>query len=97
LLFTHRPPYSIHDSNPSIRERLGCPDLLDDIVTCIRPRIRLFGHMYSCHGASLYKNEDNRILEDDNVKVSSNDILLINLAIHQGRTFDQATARDYFY
>jgi Icc-related predicted phosphoesterase len=98
FLLTHGPPYSIRDYNPSTRERLGCPDLLDEIVKRIRPRIHLFGHMHSCRGASLYKSEDNRILEDDaNTKASSNDILFVNLAIHQGRTLGQPVIIDYFY
>jgi hypothetical protein len=97
FLLTHGPPYSIRDYNHSTRDHLGCPDLLDEIVTRIRPRIHLFGHMHSCHGASLYKSEDNRILEGDHVSVSSNDILFVNLAIHQGRTFCQPVVIDYFY
>jgi predicted phosphohydrolase len=97
FLLTHGPAYSIRDYNPSTEERLGCPDLLDEIVTRIRPRIHLFGHMHSCHGASLYKSEDNRILEGDHGKVSPNDILFVNLAIHHGRTLGQPVIIDYFY
>jgi len=97
FLLTHGPPYSIRDYNPSTGERLGCSDLLDEIVTRIWPRIHLFGHMHSFHGASLYKSGDNRILEGDHVKVSSNDILFVNLAIHQGRTLGQTAVVDYFY
>ncbi|CAF3518152.1 unnamed protein product [Adineta steineri] len=97
LLLTHGPPYSIRDYNRSTGDQLGCPALLDEIVTRIRPRIHLFGHMHSCYGASLYKSEDNEILEGDHMKLNSNNILFINLAIHQGKTFNQPTIIDYFY
>ena len=33
FLLTHGPPYSIRDYNTSTRQPLGCPDLLDEIVT----------------------------------------------------------------
>ncbi|UJR37932.1 hypothetical protein I4U23_030618 [Adineta vaga] len=97
LLLTHGPPYSIRDYNESTRDLLGCPALLDEIVTRVRPRVHLFGHMHSCFGASLYKSEDNQLLEGDLTKVASNDILFVNLAIHQGRTFNQPVIIDYFY
>jgi predicted phosphohydrolase len=97
ILLTHGPPYSIRDYNSSTKEPLGCPGLLDEIVTRVRPRIHLFGHMHECRGASLYKSEDNRILEDNKFKSGSNDILFVNLAIHQGSTFGKAVVIDYFF
>ncbi|CAF1086976.1 unnamed protein product [Adineta ricciae] len=97
LLLTHGPPYSIRDYNESTGDALGCPALLDEIVTRVRPRIHLFGHMHSCFGASLYKSEDNRILEDDRINQPSNDILFVNLAVHQGETLNQPVIIDYLY
>jgi Icc-related predicted phosphoesterase len=97
FLLTHGPAYSIRDYHPSSKERLGCPDLLDEIVTRARPRIHLFGHMHSCRGASLYKSDDNRILEGDRFKEGSNDILFVNLAIHQGKTLGEPVVIDYYY
>ncbi|CAF3353857.1 unnamed protein product [Rotaria socialis] len=97
FLLTHGPPYSIRDYNSSTEEQLGCPDLLDEIVTRIRPRIHLFGHMHSCYGASLYKSEDNRILEGDQFQTDSNDILFVNLAIHQRISYAKPTVIDYYY
>ncbi|CAF1093027.1 unnamed protein product [Rotaria sordida] len=97
ILLTHGPPYSIRDYNVSTKEPLGCPDLLDEIVTRIRPRIHLFGHMHECRGASLYKSEDNRLLEGDEFQNQSNDILFVNLAVHQGKTLGEPTVIDYYY
>jgi Icc-related predicted phosphoesterase len=97
ILLTHGPPYSIRDYNPSIEKSIGCPGLLDEIVTRVRPRIHLFGHMHDCYGASLYKSEDNQILEGNQFKTGSNDILFVNLAIHQGYTFAKAVVIDYYY
>ncbi len=97
FLLTHGPPYSIRDYHPLTDERIGCPYLLDEIVTRVRPRIHLFGHMHTCRGASLYKSQDNQILEGDKMKSESNDILFVNLAIHQGRTLGEAVVIDYYY
>jgi predicted phosphohydrolase len=97
ILLTHGPPYSIRDYNSSTKQPLGCPGLLDEIVTRVRPRIHLFGHMHACRGASLYKSEDNQVLEGEKYQSESNDILFVNLAIHQGRTLGEAVVIDYYY
>ena len=97
FLLTHGPPYSIRDYNQSLRKPLGCPGLLDEIVTRVRPRIHLFGHMHLCRGASLYRSEDNDALEGDHVRAPSHDILFVNLAIHQGRRLAAPVVIDYFY
>jgi predicted phosphohydrolase len=97
FLLTHGPPYSIRDYHPLTDERIGCPGLLTEVVTRVRPRVHLFGHMHTCHGASLYKNEDNRILIGDTFNPESHDILFINLAVHQGRTLGEAVVIDYYY
>ncbi|CAF0927512.1 unnamed protein product [Adineta ricciae] len=91
LLLTHGPPYSVRDYNS------GCPQLLDEIVTRVRPRIHMFGHMHGSRGASLYKSEDNQILEGDQFHSDANDILFLNLAIHQGRRLGTAVVIDYYY
>ncbi|CAF1078290.1 unnamed protein product [Adineta steineri] len=91
ILLTHVPPYSIRDSYS------GCPGLLDEVVTRVRPRIHLFGHMHKFYGASLYKSENNQIIEGDKFKSESNDILFVNLAIHQGRKLNEAVVIDYYY
>ena len=97
ILLTHGPPYSIRDYNSSTKQPLGCPGLLDEIVTRVRPRIHLFGHMHACRGASLYRSEDNQLLEGEKYRSNSHDILFANLAIHQGRKLAQATVIDYYY
>ena len=33
ILLTHGPPYSIRDYHPLTDERIGCPDLLEEVVT----------------------------------------------------------------
>ncbi|CAF3661460.1 unnamed protein product [Adineta steineri] len=91
ILLTHVPPYSIRDSYS------GCPGLLDEVVTRVRPRIHLFGHMHKFYGASLYKSENNQKIEGDKFKSESNDILFVNLAIHQGRKLNEAVVIDYYY
>ena len=53
--------------------------------------------MHECYGASLYKSEDNQILEGNQFKTGSNDILFVNLAIHQEDTFAKAVVIDYYY
>ena len=98
FLLTHCPPYSIRDYNCSSEEPLGCPDLLDEVVNRVRPRIHLFGHMHSCHGASLYRRADNVALEAEGQTSTDDDnILFVNLAIHQGRRLAEPIVIDYFY
>ncbi|CAF1027127.1 unnamed protein product [Didymodactylos carnosus] len=62
ILITHVPPYSIRDYSPHSIQRVGCPGLLDEIVTRVKPRVSLFGHMHSQYGASLYRTMDNQNL-----------------------------------
>ncbi|CAF1161727.1 unnamed protein product [Didymodactylos carnosus] len=62
ILMTHGPPYSIRDFNPSSGKRVGCPGLLEEIITRVKPSISIFGHMHDCHGASLYRSADNENL-----------------------------------
>ncbi|CAF0927493.1 unnamed protein product [Adineta ricciae] len=97
ILLTHGPPYSVRDYHPLTAERIGCPGLLDEVVTRVRPRIHLFGHMHECRGASLYRSEDNRTLEGEYSHDKSNEILFVNLAIHQGKTLGEAVVIDYYY
>ena len=98
LLLTHCPPYSIRDYSRLHGARLGCPALLDEIVTRVKPRIHLFGHMHECYGASLYKPEDNPTLEKSNSSLSnSHDILFVNLAIKHGGTLGEPIVIDYIY
>jgi len=97
ILLTHGPPYSVRDYHPLTEERIGCPGLLDEVVTRARPRIHLFGHMHKCRGASLYKSEDNQTLEGENFNIDSHEILFVNLAIHQGKTLGEAVVIDYYY
>ncbi|CAF1159869.1 unnamed protein product [Adineta steineri] len=97
ILLTHGPPYSVRDYHPLTDERIGDPGLLDEVVTRVRPRIHLFGHMHKCRGASLYKSENNQVLEGDHFQPQSNDILFVNLAIHQGKTLGEPVVIDYYY
>ncbi|CAF1088106.1 unnamed protein product [Rotaria sordida] len=97
ILLTHSPPYSIRDFNPSNKEHLGCADLLDEIVTRVKPHIHLFGHLHDGLGGSLYKSEENRALEGNNSAPSSHDILFVNLAVDQSALLAQPVVIDYFY
>jgi Icc-related predicted phosphoesterase len=97
FLLTHCPPYSVRDYHPLTDERTGCPALLDEVVTRVRPRVHLFGHMHSCRGTSLYKSEENQTLEGDKYKAESNDILFVNLAAIQGKILGEAVVIDYYY
>ncbi|CAF2713280.1 unnamed protein product [Rotaria sp. Silwood2] len=96
ILLTYSPPYSIRDFNPMNEEHLGCAGLFDEIVTRVKPRIHLFGHLHDDFGASLYKSEENRALENSSVP-SSHDILFANLAVDQGELLAQPVVIDYFY
>jgi hypothetical protein len=98
ILLTHCPPFSIRDYSKMHGARLGCPALLDEIVTRIKPRIHLFGHMHICHGTSIYKSEENPHLQSTNSSLAdSHDILFGNLAIHHGRTLGEPIVIDYIY
>jgi len=91
FLLTHGPPYSIRDGNA------GCPDLLDEIVERVRPRVHLFGHQHNCHGASLYSSKNNQELELNKINPDTNDILFVNLAIHQRSRLSTPVIIDYYY
>ncbi|CAF1384598.1 unnamed protein product [Rotaria sp. Silwood1] len=97
ILLTHSPPYSIRDYNPLNAKHMGCPGLLDEIVTRVKPRIHLFGHIHDDHGASLYISEDNQALAEGNSISSSHDILFVNLAIDHGQRLGKPVVIDYFY
>jgi predicted phosphohydrolase len=97
ILLTHGPPYSVRDYHPLTDELIGCPGLLDEVVTRVRPRIHLFGHMHECRGASLYKSEDNQALEGEQYKTNSHDIFFVNLAVTLKRRLGEAVVIDYYY
>lgn len=97
ILLTHGPPYSVRDYHPLTAERIGCPGLLDEVVTRVHPRLHLFGHMHECHGASLYKSEDNGKLEGDYSPIGTNEILFVNVAAHWGKSLGEAVVIDYYY
>jgi len=97
FLLTHGPPFSVRDYHPLTDVRIGCPDLLDEVVTRIRPRVHLFGHMHTNRGASLYRSEDNEQLEGASYDPEQHDILFVNLAILQGKTLGQPVVLDYYY
>ena len=95
ILLTHGPPYSVRDYHPLTDESIGCPGLLDEVVTRVRPRIHLFGHMHTCRGASLYRTVDNPSLESGHHP--SHDILFVNLAVQLKRALGDAVVIDYYY
>ena len=98
LLLSHCPPYSIRDYSIRHGDRVGCSALLDEIVTRVKPRIHLFGHVHDCHGASLYKSEENAQLgEPSSSSTPSRDILFVNVAIDRGRTLSEPVVIDYIY
>jgi len=49
ILVTHGPPFGILDTVER-GERVGCEDLLDEIVNRIRPRLHVFGHIHESYG-----------------------------------------------
>ncbi|CAF3860345.1 unnamed protein product [Rotaria sordida] len=98
ILLTHSPPYSVRDYDPSHEERLGCPGLLHEVITRVKPRIHLFGHVHSDWGVSVYKSDENSTLEQSNTILPSHDILFANLSIKRSkRIFGEPVVIDYFY
>jgi hypothetical protein len=98
LLLTHGPPYSIRDYSTLHGDRVGCSGLLDEIVTRVKPRVHLFGHVHDCYGASLYKSKENSQLgETSSSSNPSRDILFANVAINRGRTLGEPIVIDYIY
>ena len=51
ILVTHMPPHGVLDQN-SGKVRAGCPDLANTVMTRIRPRIHVFGHIHESSGVS---------------------------------------------
>ena len=51
ILVTHMPPHGVLDQN-SGKVRAGCPDLATTVMTRIRPRIHVFGHIHESSGVS---------------------------------------------
>ena len=51
ILVTHMPPHGVLDQN-SGKVRAGCPDLAATVMTRIRPRIHVFGHIHESSGVS---------------------------------------------
>lgn len=49
VLVTHSPPYGVLDMT-SRGGNLGCPELLLNVETRIRPRLHLFGHVHEGYG-----------------------------------------------
>ena len=98
LLLTHGPPYSIRDYRTLHGDRVGCSSLLDEIVTRVKPRIHIFGHVHDCYGASLYKTMENTHLgEQNSSSTPSRDILFANVAMNRGRTLGEPIVIDYIY
>ncbi len=54
IVVTHGPPFGIGDATVK-GVRAGCDDLLD-IVTKIKPRYHIFGHIHEAYG--IYEKED---------------------------------------
>ncbi|CAF1200741.1 unnamed protein product [Rotaria sp. Silwood1] len=98
ILMTHSPPYSIRDYDPANEERLGCPGLLSEVVTRVKPRVHLFGHMHADWGVSVYKSDENSALVHNIEILSSHDILFANLSIKRSkRILGEPVVIDYFY
>lgn len=49
VLITHGPPYGICDRNME-GENVGCEDLLDRVLTEVRPKLHVFGHIHVGYG-----------------------------------------------
>jgi Icc-related predicted phosphoesterase len=49
ILVTHGPPYGILDAAPGSTYHAGCAELLA-VVTRLRPRLHVFGHVHGAHG-----------------------------------------------
>jgi Icc-related predicted phosphoesterase len=54
VLITHGPPYGYGDKL-DIGDRVGCPDLLEEVITRIKPKVHIFGHIHEGYG--IYKLE----------------------------------------
>ncbi|CAH1797129.1 unnamed protein product [Owenia fusiformis] len=48
VLLTHMPPYGLQDSKG------GCQDLRNEVLTRIKPKVHMFGHMHSGNGITFH-------------------------------------------
>lgn len=49
VLITHGPPYGYGDEL-AIGERVGCKDLLEEVVCRVRPKVHVYGHIHEGYG-----------------------------------------------
>lgn len=49
VLITHGPPYGYGDKL-AIGERVGCKDLLDEVINRVKPQVHVFGHIHEGYG-----------------------------------------------
>ena len=57
VLITHGPPWGILDKVPGNRHA-GCVDLLHTIVSDIKPKFHIFGHIHEGRGIQTHKTND---------------------------------------
>ena len=51
ILVTHMPPHGVLDTNTG-KVKAGCPDLATAVITRVKPRIHVFGHIHESAGVS---------------------------------------------
>ena len=70
VLVTHQPPYGILDKSGPIN--FGCNDLLD-VVSTIRPKYHLFGHIHDAYGIEKTEHTTfaNASIADENYELKN--------------------------
>lgn len=62
ILATHGPPYGILDAvyftdGVTIKERVGCQDLMKRIGELTKMKVHIFGHIHGSHGSKSFDNK----------------------------------------
>jgi len=56
ILITHVPPFGIMDQHKDTH--VGCPNLLNTVVTQVKPKVHVFGHVHDQPGICAAKDHD---------------------------------------
>jgi len=78
VLVTHGPPYGIGDRT-FLGQRVGCEDLLEEVLTRIRPRVHAFGHIHEAYG---------RVEQDGTVFLNASNVNLRYRTAHEPHVVD---------
>ncbi len=77
ILITHQPPYMLLDR--VFRGHAGCPHLRDAVLTRIKPKLHVFGHLHLDGGQWIEYNGTiyvNAAMNDENYAVTRNPVVI---------------------